>query len=246
MYGKYKRGSASRRKPTVFKSRKSLKQSAWKKSVASIAKRVALRQSETKHVARQLGLAYNLTHNIGARVSDNLLYSTGGVGDGTTASRVGDTVQLRGLKIYASLGSLTDTPGNSYRIMVYKVRKQYADLTTPPLKNISGISILDPPDMERVIKVLHDRVYTDRYMNTVIGLAAPPDPSDPLQTVGVTLNRKMWIPLSGQYVYDDGTASTGRDWNIGMWVVAYQNRQQINGTPIATAGFFSEFFFKDP
>lgn len=241
-----RRKYTTRRKPTVFKSRKSLKQSAWKRSVASIAKRVALRQAETKHVARQLGLAYNLNHNTGYRVADNLLYSNLGVGDGTTASRIGDTVILRGIKLYMSLGSLTDTPGNSYRIMVYKVRKQYADITTPPLKAISGISILDPPDMEKVIKVMYDRTFTDRYMNTVIGLTAPPDPEEPIQNTGVTLHRKVWIPLSGQYVYDDGSVNTGRDWQLGMWIVAFQNRQQITGTPIATAGFFSEFFFKDP
>lgn len=242
-----KRYRSSRRKPAAFKSKRSLKQAAWKKSVASIAKRVALRQSETKHVARSLGLNYNFNHNTGYRIADNLLYSQLGVFDGSTASRIGDTVVLRGLKIYCNMGSLTNTPGVAYRIMVYKVRKQYSDVALPPLRAISGINVLDPPDMEKVIKVLHDRVYTDRYQNTVIALTEPGEvPAEPLTNVGVTLNRKFWIPLSGQYVYDDGSAAVGRNFNIGMWIVAYQNRGQITGEPIATGAFFSEFFFKDP
>lgn len=245
MYGKYKR-RATRRKPGVFRSKKSLKQSAWSKSVAAIAKRVTLRQAETKHVVRSLGLAYNLNHNIGARVADNLLYTTQGVNDGAVNSRLGDTVILRGIKLYMVLQTLSNTPGVTFRIIVCKVRKEWADQTTPPLKPITGINSLDPIDMEKAIKVLVDKRVTDRYMNTVVGLTTPPDPAEPIENTPVMMHRKYWIPLSGQYKYDDTSFVKGRDWQIACWVVAYLNRNVTGNPVVGTAAFGSEFYFKDP
>lgn len=244
-YGRYKRRTTTR-KPTVFKSNRGLKQTAWKKSVALIAKRVSLKQAETKHVVRGLGANYNLNHNIGTRISDNLLYTTPGVNDGAANSRIGDTVILRGIKLYMVLGTLTDTPGVTFRIIVAKVRKEWADQTTPPIKPITNINTIDPLDMEKCIKVLLDKRVTDRYMNTVVGLTAPPAPEEPLETNAIAIHRKYWIPLSGQYKYDDTSFVKGRDWQIACWVVAYHNRNTAGNPIVATAGFGSEFYFKDP
>lgn len=242
----FKRKSYGRKKPTVFKSRKSLKQAAWKKSVMSIAKKAVYRAAETKHVVRSLGLAYNLQHNIGSRVADNLLYCSQGVNDGAVNSRIGDTVILRGVKLYLTLQTLSNTPGTSFRVIVAKVRKEWADQTTPPLKPITGINSLDPLDMEKCIKVLIDRRYTDRYMNTVVGLTTPPDPAEPIENTPVMMTKKIWIPLSGQYKYDDTSFVKGRNWQLACWVVAYLNRNVTGNPVVGTAAFGSEFWFKDP
>lgn len=138
MNGRFKRS----RKPAVFKSKKALKQKAWKKSVASIAKTVALRTQETKCAARNLGTNYTLNHNGYDRISDNLLYTTQGTND--SSHRVGDMVTLRGLKLYTMFESLADTPNVNVRLMVYKVRKEWADSTIPPLKQITTYAYQNP------------------------------------------------------------------------------------------------------
>lgn len=61
-------------------SRKPVRKTARKKSslvkkIASVAKTVALRQAETKHVIRSLGVNYTLGHNTWDKVATNLLYS---------------------------------------------------------------------------------------------------------------------------------------------------------------------------
>lgn len=242
----YKRyNKRTSRKPRVFKSNKTLRAAAWKKSVAQIAKTVALRQMETKCAHRTLGSNYTLNHNDYDRVSDNLLFTTQGVNDGS--HRIGDEITLRGLKLYGLFETFRDTPNLNVRVMVFKVRKEWADSTTPPLKPITSYNYQNPPDMEKVMKVILDKRFKLWGQDSTVGLVAPPaTPEEPVDNVRVSHFKKWYIPLNNaKYVYDDSSFVKGRDYQFGCWITTWLNSNTDQAYAVGKASMSSELWFKD-
>lgn len=118
-----------KRKRVSYKRKRTSKYGLGRK-IAKIAKTVALRQQETKHVTRSLG-AYQCYHNVSQRVTDNLLYTTQGTNDGS--NRIGDEITLRGIKLYLEMEDKWDRPNVTYCIWVAKCRQGIASLTSVPV-----------------------------------------------------------------------------------------------------------------
>lgn len=240
-----RKSNKSRGTPKVFKSNKSLRKSAWKKSVAQIAKTVALREQETKTAHRNLGTNYTLNHNGWDRVSDNLLYTTQGTNDGS--HRIGDQITLRGLKIYGLFESLADTPNVNVRFMIYKVRKEWADSTIAPVKPITSYAYQNPADMEKVMKVVLDKRFKLTGQSSVVGLVAPPTvPEEPIDNRRVSHFKSWYIPLNNvKYTYDDSSFVKGRDYQYACWMTAWLDSTTSTDYACAKASISSELFFKD-
>lgn len=236
----YKRyGKKSKRK--TYRKRSNLT-----KKIASVAKTVALRQAETKHIIRNLGVNYTLGHNTWDKVSSNLLYSVQGNND--NFNRIGDQVICRGLKIYCQLESKPTEPMIAWRIIIIKCRQTIANLANPPLRTVTGQTMLDPIDMEQAQKVLLDKVIYNRRQNSVVGLVPEGTvPEEPVDNRRAVQFRKYWIPLNNaRYHYQDGSTDIGRDYNIAMWVSVYSHFLNTTDGTLSRGTFASEFFFKDP
>lgn len=222
------------------------KRSNLRKTVTAIAKTVALRQSETKHIIRNLGVNYTLGHNSWDRVSTNLLYSAQGSND--NFNRIGDEVIARGIKLYCQLESKPTEPMIAWRIIVIKCRNAVASSANPPLRTVTGQTMLDPIDMEQAQKVLLDKVIYNRRQDSTVGLVPEGTvPEEPVDNRRAVQFRKYWIPMNNvKYKYQDNSTDIGRDYNIAMWVSVYSHFTDTMDDTLSRGTFASEFFFKDP
>lgn len=230
--------------------RKSVRKTTSRKSnlvkkIAQVSKTVALRQAETKHVIRSLGVNYTLGHNTWDKVATNLLYSQQGTNDSN--HRIGDQVTCRGVKLYCQLESKPTEPMIAYRIIVVKCRHAIAAATLPPLRTITMQSMMDPIDMEQVQKVYMDKIIYNKGQNSVVGLVPEGTiPTEDLDNRRKVMFKKFWIPLNNaRYIYQDGATDIGRDYNIACWVSAYSHYVDGNDDTLGRGAFMSEFFFKD-
>lgn len=222
------------------------KKSNLTKKIASVAKTVALRQAETKHVIRSLGVNYTLGHNTWDKVATNLLYSQQGTNDSN--HRIGDQVVCRGIKLYCQLESKPTEPMIAYRIIVVKCRHAIAAASLPPLRTITMQSMMDPIDMEQVQKVYMDKIIYNKGQDSTVGLVPEGTvPEEPVDNRRKVTFRKYWIPLNNaKYIYQDGATDIGRDYNIACWVSTYSHYTDGNNDTLGRGAFMSEFFFKDP
>jgi len=121
--------------------------STLNQKVARIAKTVDLRERETKHHVNNLGNFIQL-HNVSRRYTNNLLGTSQGVSD-VTGNRIGDQITLGGVKKYPWFLQQTDRPNVTFKIWVVKGRTGLVNTVLFPLKQITGIVVMDPLDTEK-------------------------------------------------------------------------------------------------
>lgn len=221
------------RKNSVRKT--SRKPGTFRKKVAQIAKTVALRQQETKHHVTDYG-TFNLYHDLSTRITDQLLKTNQGVADSVIGSRIGDTITLRGLKMYFKFEAPFDRPNTTTKIWILKARKGSLP-TSVPVKAITSNVIMDPVDMEKINKVLAVRTYKfnqNVYKDTTT-YAVP------------NVNfRTLWIPLNNhKYHYFTDNNVDGRDWNLAMYAATYDHSGALITDNIMDIHVAGELFFKD-
>lgn len=214
------------------------KRSNLTKKIASIAKTVALRQQETKHSILSYATR-ELYHNQTYNITPNLLDTTQGVTDGT--HRLGDEITLRGIKLYLQMETKWDRPNNTYRVVVGKCRQAIAG-GTDPFKPISGVKVIDPVDMEQVMKVLVNRRYRFGDKDTMIGT----DEGIGVLNRPTTHFRTVWIPLNNvKYKYLNQNSTQGTAYNLALWVQAYDHSSSLTLDNIGSIRVSAELFFKD-
>lgn len=214
------------------------KRSNLTKKVVAIAKTVALRQQETKHSILTFA-THELYHNASYNITPNLLHTTQGVNDSN--HRVGDEITLRGIKLYLQMETKWDRPNNTYRVVVGKCRQSIAG-ASDVFKPISGVKVIDPVDMEQVMKVVLNRRYRFGDKDTMIatdeGVGALNRPTTHFRTI--------WIPLNNvKYKYLNQNSTQGTAYNLAMWVTAYDHSSMLTLDNIGSIRVSAELFFKD-
>jgi len=229
------------RKARAPKKRNRTRKPLLNKKIARIAKSVALRTQETKHVAKTYG-NHVMLHNVSRRVDTQLLRSNWGAGDGfDNNSRIGDEVTLRGLKVYLSFEQRPAHPNITFTVWILKMR-QGSIGTFAPLQSISGNLPQDPVNMETVTKVLYRKNFRFDHKNTQISSHGGVDAHDKT----VTYFRQIYLPLNNAvYHYNGNNVQDGRDYNIAMYISAFEATGSSVTSHIADVGVSTQFFYKD-
>lgn len=235
MYGK----RSVRRAPRKSYKKKSnyKKRSVSYSQIAKIAKRVSLRQAETKHHTVNYG-NYALYHNVSRRVDTNLLSVQQGTGDTGNNSRIGDEVIPVGVKLYLQFEQMIDRPNVQFKVWVLKGREGEFG-SSVPLKIISGNNLMDPIDTEKcsVVKSMYFKFNQNNIVHD----------GDVAVNKRVVNCRKVWIPLKrSKYTYEGDNNSNGKWWNMPLYVCAYDASNTLVTDHISNLHIASEFFFKDP
>lgn len=215
------------------------KGSSLNKKIATIAKTVALRQQETKHSILSYATR-EVYHNNSYRITDNLIDVIQGVND--TGHRIGDEITLRGIKLFLHFEDKYDRPNTTFRVVVGKARQAVAGSLTLPRKVISGVQVIDPVDMEQVMKVYINKRYRFGDKDTMI------DTGEGTSSFNraTTHFRTLWIPLNNvKYKFTNQSNSQGTAYNIPMWVAAYDHSSQLTTDNIGSIRVSGELFFKD-
>lgn len=227
---KRKRVTTRRRRPYRAKLRK---------TVARIAKTVALRQQETKSITETSPLQ-PVYHNNSYNIFTNLVDVSQGTND---TSRIGDHIILRGVKIYIQFQSMYDRPNTTFRVVMGKARETVAALTSLPRRNITGVHVLDPVDTERLMKVYVNKRYRFGDKDTMIDVGGEGTSTLNRPT---THFRTIWVPLNNQhYQFLNGTNKLGRDYNLPLWVACYDHSSSLSLDNIGEIRVSYELFFKD-
>lgn len=225
--------------PYVRKNQKTYKKKTYKRSSAvtakrvyQIAKRVALKQCETKHVLTNWnsGGVTPIQDNAWVQYiagSGNMLQCVRGIEDDTVVSRIGDEVRPVGLKIYLRYEMLANIPTQTVKLWLVKVPRGQSAAT----KAISGVYIQQPIDTETCKPIM---MKTFRLVNSAHTATAP-----------LSVFKTYWINLRSWPIYKYRQNTTeGVEYNIHLYMTAYHN--QLVATQIGECEISSEFFFKDP
>lgn len=233
----YARKKSIRRKPVRKTTRKSYSLS---QKVARIAKSVFMRNTETKHATRQLAGAQELYHNTSVKITKNILYTVQGIND--ASHRIGDEITVTGVKLYLQMEDKWDRPNTTFCVWVAKCRDAVANLSTVPLKSITGVIPMDPMDTEQVQKVIVRRMYRFNHKDTLIDTGGEGTQSLNKRT---THFRTIWVPCHFKYKYEGGAADVGTYFNYALWVGAYGDTSDSTLDNIGKMKISSEIFYKD-
>lgn len=223
-------------KPTIRKRRYNRRS---KKSLVSLIKKVSLGTQETK-MATQRASA-QVFHNGGVGSSgkpmlmfENCLKTTQGLSDGTNlAHRVGDCITPVGVKLYMEFDQPSDRSNVNFKVFIVKIRSHSVQ-TALPMKAISSNIIMDPVDTE-YCQIVATRTYKygDNYFTGDVNKFT-------------CFFRKSWIKLPKfQYVYKSDNDQLGRDYQLAVYVGAYDTSGTLLTDVIGSVSFNCALYFKD-
>lgn len=153
--------------------------------------------------------------------------------------RIGDEITLRGIKLYLQFEDKWDRPNTTFRVVVGKCRQGVAGSLSLPRKTISGVQVIDPVDMEQVMKVFRNH----RYRFAMIDTSGE---GSSVLNRATTHFRQIWIPLNSiKYKFTNQSTTQGTAYNIAMWVAAYDHSSQLTTDNIGSIRVSGELFFKD-
>jgi hypothetical protein len=222
--------------------RKSSAKSAKTKSLISLIKKVSLKQNELKYVDYNHGkteLYHNIHNGFGA-----VLTSHGPVqGDGDD-QRIGNSINLSGIKLTLMFYSKMDRPNTKFRLIVYSApfnsfqpASSYATL----FDAVTGNVMIDSMDKD-VVKVHKNMlIYSKNVSANLVGF-----PEEELAKE-VTTFRKVWIPYRTKVRYSDD-ASTAELTNRSFYVLimAYDSYGTLVSDNIGAVQCWQRFYYRDP
>lgn len=236
---KYRKKSSTRKR--VY--RKPIAKSAKTKSLINLIKKVSLKQNELKYVDYDHGKTelYHNTHDSFGVVATNF-GPTQGDGD---AQRIGNSVQLSGIKFTFMFYSKLDRPNTKFRVIVYSAPLNTYPPTTPYsalFDNVTGNVMIDGLDKD-VVKVHKNMlVYPKNISANLVGF-----PEAELAKE-VTSFRKLWIPYRTKVRFADDTSSselTNRSFYV--MVMAYDTYGSLAGTDnIGAVQCWQRYYYRDP
>lgn len=210
-----------------------------KKSLVSLIKKVSLGTQETKMATQRstLGLFHNGGLTSAGRpqlVFDNCLKTTQGITDGTGIThRVGDCITPVGVKLYMEFDQPSDRPNVTFKVFVVKIRSHSVQ-SNLLMKSISSNVIMDPVDTE-YCQIVATRTYKygDNYFTGDVNKST-------------CFFRKTWIQLPRyQYVYKGDNDQLGRDYQLAVYVGAYDTGGTLPSDIIGNVSFNCAMYFKD-
>lgn len=224
----------SKKSSTPYRAQKSRTPS--RSSLVKLIKNVSARQSETKMCTYNAGLV--IYHNISTRYGGNLLGTVQGITDATgAANRIGDTINLVGMKFLMQFRQPADRPNVNWKIWILKIKGNPTLPISCPVKAITGNLQLDPIDTEKCVLVKQlNYKHPDNYWEGTTGTSKE-----------TCFFKKLWLPFNGQkYVYSGDNLDTGRDYQLCMFVTAYDTTGSLITDNIGTFTCSNMLYFKDP
>lgn len=237
-------GSKYRKKSSKGKRgyKKALYKSAKTKSLISLIKKVSLKQNELKYVDTDHGKT-ELYHNIHNSFGINVTSYGPGQGDGD-GQRIGNCVNLSGIKLTLMFYSKFDRPNTKFRLIVYS-----APLNTYPpstsysslFDQVTGNVMIDSMDKD-IVKVHKNMlIYPKNISANLVGF-----PEEEMAKE-VTSFRKVWIPYRTKVRYSTDTSTaelTNRSFYV--LVMAYDTYGTLVTDNIGAVQCWQRFYYRDP
>lgn len=205
--------------------------------IATIARSVFNKNTETKHVITTATDGVEIYHNSFQIVNSNPLRSSQGTGDDPLTSRIGDEINVRGLSFKMMLELNERYSDVTFRVMLIRSAKGDTPTRATLFKGMSGNKMLDAIDVERY------KIIAQKYLK----IKAPNDglrdttseygPGSGIMTNAVNPEHrfktratrivKMWIPgkafgRNGLVKYENATQQQ-QFFDHNLIVYAYSN-----------------------
>lgn len=207
-----------------------------KTSLVRLIKSVSSKQAETKMCTYNASLT--IYHNLSTRYGGNLLGTAQGITDSIGAfNRIGDTINLIGMKFLMQFRQPADRPNVNWKVWILKIKGNPTLPLSVPVKSVTGNLQLDPIDTEKctVVKQLTFK-NPDNYWEGTAGTSKE-----------TCFFKKLYIPFKNQkYVYSGDNADTGRDYQLCMFVTAYDTTGSLITDNIGSFLCHNQLYFKDP
>lgn len=208
-------------------------------------KTIALRQCETK-VANDYAENLQLFHN-GTEYKGAFLLTSAGTGDGqgfgsANRVRIGDEIIARGLKLKWWVSNKFSRPNVMYNIYVFYYNTLEQSLDDSVFwRGTDGVGgsmnrMLDAPNPERV-KVL--KKITINSKNQYGDLGSNGREHSQFRECYISFNNK-------KITYRRDSSTQPKGWDVGFAVVPYDAYGTLTTDNIASFGWSSTFYFKDP
>lgn len=235
---KYRKKSSTRKR--VY--RKSSAKSQKTKSLINLIKKVSLKQNELKYVDTDHGKT-ELYHNIHNGIQINATSHGPAQGDGD-AQRIGNSINLSGIKLTFMFYSKMDRPNTKFRVIVYSAPYNqyppaisYASL----FDDVTGNVMIDSMDKD-VVKVHKNMlVYPKNISANLVGF-----PEEEMAKE-VTSFRKIWIPYRTKVRFQDDTSTselTNRSFYV--LVMAYDTYGTLTTDNIGAVQCWQRYYYRDP
>lgn len=235
---KYRKKSSTRKRFY----RKSSKGISKTKSLVSLIKKVALKQNELKYVDHDYGKT-ELYHNIHNSFGATLLNNGPAQGDGDN-QRVGNSINLSGIKLTFMFYSKGDRPNTKFRLIVYSAPyNQYTPASGygALFDNVTGNVMIDSMDKD-CVKVHKNMLIYPK--NISANLTAYPEPETNKE---VTSFRKVWVPYRTKVRFQDNSSTnelTNRSFYV--LVMAYDTYGTLTSDNIGAVQCWQRFYYRDP
>lgn len=205
-------------------------------SLVKLIKSVSLRSQETK-MATTDSTVLPLLHNISTLVRSNLMATSQGVTDSLgITNRIGDTVTPVGVKLYLTMRQPADRPNVTFKIWIVRIIGAATVPTFVPVKTITGNLLMDPIDTEKCTLVKSFKFKSKN--NYWQGALASSRENTNFQNIYIPLPRKP-------YVYSADGGPNGKNYQLSMYVAAYDTFGTLITDNIASFACSQSFYFKD-
>lgn len=213
-------------------------------------KRVLLRNAETKWLSAGIE-NIQLYHNTGVPGSafvrgiifDPWVPANITVGTGVH-QRIGDSLIPRGMSVKIWLANKLDRPNIMYRIMVLVLPRMYngavvsygsIDPCEPCTQGSNGNYLMLPPDKEKGVKTLYDRVISNE--KGISGVSGGNKECHKLV--------KFWIKSKGRPIkYDQANGHVNNF--LAVYVIPYDSYGSLITDNIASCSYHYKLYWKDP
>lgn len=214
-----------RRRPAIAVSIKKRPTKLTARKVAKIASRVVHKQAETKSVVANLGYSTGKhdTVYIGQLLTN--------INQGTTgATRIGDSVYLRGFKInFVGYSNATTSKPCTLRLMVIRVKKDTAPTDAQVFDSTTWM-------INRTVNT----DYTTVLMDKLITLR-----NSAVNTHPEVHRRSMWVSINKKHVFDGADSDNGKYYNYWTLITPFVAEGVQGTTDACYYGYDVKTYFKD-
>lgn len=217
-------------------------------NMARLIRSVALKTAETKHAHRSVE-NQQLYHNIPSLYAA-CLYTSVGMSDEVMDSavsydtRVGDEIYAKGIDFRFWFSNKADRPNCQYRVVIFKFRSSVIPSSDTIFQNyavaatVANNKMIAYLDTANVTILKQFRIQSNGGDYSLESGSANKEKS---------FERKIYLDLKMAKVkYTSAVATTPKDYNIGVCIVAYDSYGTLETDNIASVAWSYKLYFKDP
>ena len=237
-YGKYRKKTSTRKRFY----RKSSKGISKNKSLVSLIKKVTLKTNELKYKDNDFGKA-ELYHN--SNTSSYWVLTDFGPSQGTGDNeRIGNQINVSGVKITMMFYTKADRPNTKFRVIVYSAPYKSSPPKTPYAQlydAVTGNVMIDTMNKDRVKILKSFIVYPKGVSANLIGDGTAVDGGE------VTCFRKFWIPYRTKLRFSDDSSTTEiTNRSIYCVVMAYDTYGTLVTDNVGACQSWQRLYYRDP